>query len=676
VLKVITMGPAGARDRIFISYRRDDARGVSGRVFDWLRIGFGRERVFRDVASIGAGMWRQKIEQALAASAACVAVIGRRWADSTNLPRLQIPNDMVRHELETALASGERAELTVIPLLVEDAQLSGIRKDQLPVSLQPLLGEWNVLALSESGWDDDTRRLIEAIAVATGLPVNPELEDWMALITGAQRGLVLARGAEAAGAVARLGQEQTLESLLHRAAESDPEERPALKAALAAMAAGDTLLAEESFERELGASCLLSAAAEKLAASERLRGAEAARNVAILAEVRGDLTKAVRHFQMALEANPSDLDASLGLGEAWISLGDLPQARGVFDSAIQQARLVGNQSVERWGLIGLGDVLIEQGDGPGALAAYRAGLMIADGLVKSEPSNTDWQRDLPVSHERIGDVLLEQGETAGALDAYNMGLAIREALGKRDPANTEWQRDLSVSTEKIGNVLKAQGDTAGALEVYKKSLAIREALVKCDLANPQWQRDLFVIKIKLVDLALAQGDGSGALGSYRASLAVAEGLAMHDPANTQWQRDLLVCHLRIGNVLLAQGDVAGALAEYRASLQISTALVKQNPANTRWQHDLSASYSRIGHALSVQGDGARALAAYQACLTIREALVKRDPTNLKWLRNLSASHEQIGDLLMAQGDGVRAREAYQVGLAISVSGSKHDPPNT
>ncbi|MFN7872318.1 MAG: hypothetical protein ACK5QQ_09010 [Cyanobacteriota bacterium] len=36
------------------------------------------------------------------------------------------------------------------------------------------------MALSESGWDDDTRRLIEAIAAATGLPVHPELEEWMA----------------------------------------------------------------------------------------------------------------------------------------------------------------------------------------------------------------------------------------------------------------------------------------------------------------------------------------------------------------------------------------------------------------------------------------------------------------------------------------------------------------
>ena len=141
----------------------------------------------------------------LAESKACVAVIGRRWADATNLLRLQDPNDMGHHELETALASGDQEVLTVIPLLVEEAQLAQIPADQRPESLRPLLADWNVLALSEGGWDHDTRPLIEAIAAATGLPVNPELEEWMAL---------------------------------------------------AALANGDTLLAEASFEQEVEASQL------------------------------------------------------------------------------------------------------------------------------------------------------------------------------------------------------------------------------------------------------------------------------------------------------------------------------------------------------------------------------------------------------------------------------------
>ena len=443
---------AAERSCIFISYRRDDARGASGRVWDWLRIGFGRERVFRDVASIGAGKWRQKIEQALATSKACVAVIGRRWADATNLPRLQDPNDMVRHELETALASGDQEVLTVIPLLVEEAQLAQIPADQLPESLRPLLADWNVLALSESGWDHDTRRLIEAIAAATGLPVNPELEEWMALMTGAQQGLSMKRATEATAALSRQGEEQALESLLHRAAGADPEERPALKAALAALANGDTLLAEASFEQELEASRRLRLAAEQLAASEGRREADAARNVASLALVRGDLSKAQRYLQLALEASPEDLEASWDLGYAWISLGDLGQAQAVFEAMIHQAGSCGDPRQEARGITGRGDVLMAQGDVPGALAAYQAGLTIREGLAKRDPANTQWQRDLSVSQEKIGDVLVAQGDGPGALAAYQAGLTIAEGLAKRDPANTQWQVDVAVSCARLGSL--------------------------------------------------------------------------------------------------------------------------------------------------------------------------------------------------------------------------------
>ncbi len=449
------MSPSIAAERscIFISYRRDDARGASGRVWDWLRIGFGRERMFRDVASIGAGKWRQKIEQALATSKACVAVIGRRWADATNLPRLQDPNDMVRHELETALASGDQELLTVIPLLVEDAQLAQIPTAELPQSLRPLLGDWNVMALSESGWDDDMRRLIDAIADATGLPVNPEMEEWMALMAGAQQGLSAARGLEGAGVVVgRHGEEQALESLLHRAAGADPDERPALKAALVALAVGNTQLAEASFEQEVEASRRLRLAAEQLAAGEGRREADAARNVASLAVVRGDLNKAVRFFQIALEANPEDWDAALQLGYAWINSGKLSEASHVFADVIQKARFAQNPQTEGWGLNGLGDVLVSQGDGTGALAAYQAALTIREGLAKRDPANTQWQRDLSVSHNKMGDVLVAQGDGPGALAAYQAGLAIAEGLAKRDPANTQWKVDVAVSCTKLGSL--------------------------------------------------------------------------------------------------------------------------------------------------------------------------------------------------------------------------------
>ena len=71
-------------------------------------------------------------------------------------------------------------------------------------------------------------------------------------------------------------------------------------------------------------------------------------------------------------------------------------------------------------------------------------------MLEIDPANTQWQRDLSVSHDRIGDVLVAQGDGPEALAAYRKGLDIREALAARDPANTEWQTDVAVSCAKLG----------------------------------------------------------------------------------------------------------------------------------------------------------------------------------------------------------------------------------
>ena len=92
---------------VFISYRRGDSlerRGPSRD--DWLRIAFGRDHAFRDVASIGAGKWRNKIDAALADSAICVAVIGVRWLDEAHAKRLHDDNDVLRHEYTQCSTQG------------------------------------------------------------------------------------------------------------------------------------------------------------------------------------------------------------------------------------------------------------------------------------------------------------------------------------------------------------------------------------------------------------------------------------------------------------------------------------------------------------------------------------------------------------------------------------------
>ena len=53
--------------QIFVSYRRDDSPGTTGRLFDRLRQRFSRSRIFMDIDAIEPGEeFLKKIEQAVA----------------------------------------------------------------------------------------------------------------------------------------------------------------------------------------------------------------------------------------------------------------------------------------------------------------------------------------------------------------------------------------------------------------------------------------------------------------------------------------------------------------------------------------------------------------------------------------------------------------------------------
>jgi tetratricopeptide (TPR) repeat protein len=100
---------------------------------------------------------------------------------------------------------------------------------------------------------------------------------------------------------------------------------------------------------------------------------------------------------------------------------------------------------------------------------------------------------------------------------------ILDRLTKSDPANTELQRDLGVSYNKVGNNLAAMGDLIGALNSYQASLDVCKRLVSLDGSNTQWHRDLTYVIAKIGALAqqfLVSHDFTSALET--ADLAISE----------------------------------------------------------------------------------------------------------------------------------------------------------
>jgi hypothetical protein len=149
--------PPSRSAKIFVNYRREDASGYAGRLYEWLSGRFGRDRVFRDVNAIEPGAdFVAAIENEVASCEVVLVVIGRQWLGcaSDGQRRLDNPNDYVRLEIASALAGN----VHVIPVLVEGASMP--RGHELPDDLKPLARR-QALEVSETRWEFDVGRLID-----------------------------------------------------------------------------------------------------------------------------------------------------------------------------------------------------------------------------------------------------------------------------------------------------------------------------------------------------------------------------------------------------------------------------------------------------------------------------------------------------------------------------------
>jgi TIR domain len=155
---------------IFLSYRRTDAPGHAGRLYDRLVDRFGEAGVFKDLDSMEPGAdFGEVIEETVARCDALIAVIGRDWlaADEAGLRRLDSPEDWVRLEIGNAL----KRKVRVIPVLVEGARMPSAA--DLPEDLQALARR-HAVELSESAWNPQVRQLIDVLETLVAKPAPQE----------------------------------------------------------------------------------------------------------------------------------------------------------------------------------------------------------------------------------------------------------------------------------------------------------------------------------------------------------------------------------------------------------------------------------------------------------------------------------------------------------------------
>ena len=267
---------------------------------------------------------------------------------------------------------------------------------------------------------------------------------------------------------------------------------------------------------------------------------------------------------------------------------------------------------------------------------------LASELARDNATDPIWRWEQARAQQRRGDIEWAKGDLAAALREFRSVQEIIENLIKVDPDNSQYQRDLSIAVERIGQVQFAQGQFAEAFATFKVVLELRQRLVDALPGDPSRQQDLAVAHERLGEIQRAHGDLPEALASYRASLTLVERVAKANPDNAGLQRHLAVAHTNVGTVLYAQGELVDALASFRMAFAIDERLAKSDPHNADWQRGLSVLHERIGDVLIAQRNPGEALTQFQASLAIRQIIARGDPANVNWQADLALAYERVG----------------------------------
>jgi TIR domain len=165
-------------EKVFISYRRDDASGHAGRLYDHLAERLGENSVFMDVDTIPPGeKFDRYINENLRDCYMCIVVIGRRWS----IERLHDDSDFVRREILGALSRGIR----VIPTLFDGAKLPAAV--ELPVELTELTH----CQAYDFGTGRDFKRLVTQLLTDVDRAIKEEKQRQIERSREALRGIAL-----------------------------------------------------------------------------------------------------------------------------------------------------------------------------------------------------------------------------------------------------------------------------------------------------------------------------------------------------------------------------------------------------------------------------------------------------------------------------------------------------
>jgi tetratricopeptide (TPR) repeat protein len=396
--------------------------------------------------------------------------------------------------------------------------------------------------------------------------------------------------------------------------------------------------------------------------------------------LKGILDRARALQEQLLNAGESTLKLKANHGaalaeiaRAQLALGDM---KGALDLALKAREIFASVSAEAptdsryvvnlaFSNLKIGDILKEQADLDGALAAYQRGQATVDAALARGEHDPRVLRMQASAIEGVGTVAMAKGDYAGALKSFRQSVAVYEPLADADPKDVKLHNSLAIADREVGDALLKLGNIEGAATTFDAAARLSEPLARTNPDDTCLVRDYSLSEERLGETLTAKREYVGALEAFEAGESTAVAMALKDPANLEWQYDIAIGHTEIGDAKYASGDIAGAVEAYRSAMEIDKALVAHEDANALWRTHYWQDLSNLGNALAKHGELGAAIDTHRDALKFAQSIVDRNGADKTWRQNVVASDNNLGDALLAHQDIDSAAKVYGDGLALA-----------
>jgi tetratricopeptide (TPR) repeat protein len=268
------------------------------------------------------------------------------------------------------------------------------------------------------------------------------------------------------------------------------------------------------------------------------------------------------------------------------------------------------------------------------------------------------------AHLGLARALDRKASLLKAVDSAQRAIAVSERLVKIDPHNDTYQRDLAEGHRQLGLLYSQLARHDEALAAHRRSLGVVTALARArpgDLSLALFEARC-ATALGSVHWSLRQLDE--AEKSWRGVLTISCRLLDRQPASTEVQAELARAYSNLGVVYSEQGKQDSAQRVWLAALEARLKLARGQPRDPLLAEELATSWNNLGTLYHRRAQHSRALAAWQSALAIRQEQARLYPLIPENRAVLASSHVNLGVAYQKTNQLPQARQALLAALGI------------